>query len=136
MFGGHGGKGTEVPRGQGFPPAGPARQETWTWDGVNWALQHPADSPSARYNPGIAYDEPRGKAVLLGGVSGTSEALGDTWTWDGVDWNEPHPPAPLPAARAEAGMVNDVPLHRLLVIAYGPDPRSWTWHGQAWTRSR
>ena len=135
MFGGHEGDGTEVPRGQGSPPAGPARQETWTWDGVNWTPQHPAHSPSARYNPGMGYDETRGKAVLFGGRTGQSVELGDTWTWDGVDWNEQHPPLPLPPARGDGVMLNDAALRSVLLIGYGRDPGYWTWDGQAWTRT-
>jgi hypothetical protein len=62
--------------------SGPALSDTWTWNGKTWTQQHPVTSPSARWEPALAYDAATRTAVLFGGlVSLTVGELGDTWTW-------------------------------------------------------
>jgi hypothetical protein len=54
--------------------------DTWTWDGTNWTLIPPANSPSPRDGAMIAYDTVRQQAVLFGGFNSPPDNyLGDTW---------------------------------------------------------
>jgi hypothetical protein len=55
--------------------------DTWTWDGTTWTKQAPATSPSARYEPSMAYDTAASHTVLFGG--GGKILFSDTWTWGG-----------------------------------------------------
>ena len=56
--------------------------DTWTWDGANWTLRSPANTPSPRYQTAMAFDEAHGQAILFGG-NGGAQGLGDSWNWDG-----------------------------------------------------
>ncbi len=99
--------------------------ETWTWDGATWRLQHPTRSPSAREGAIMAF-EPSGRHVLLfGGLTcgapGPNGTIGceyaasathrsDTWSWDGKDWS------PVPTAHSP-----DVPYFAPLLVGVGTD---------------
>jgi hypothetical protein len=56
--------------------------DTWEWNGTNWRLRAPPQSPSSRESPWMVYDSDRGETVLFGGYTGTYW-LGDTWIWTG-----------------------------------------------------
>ncbi len=62
--------------------------DTWTWDGVTWTQQLPAQSPSPRTSAPMAYDTSIGHVVLFGGTHGPPQALNDTWGWNGTTWTE------------------------------------------------
>lgn len=67
----------------GFSAAGNsvAHNDTWTWNGSNWAPRNPARSPAGRYYFAMAENPITGKAMLFGGEqSGT--LLSDTWSFD------------------------------------------------------
>src|SRR5688572_14660643 len=53
--------------------------DTWEWDGVSWAQQNPAASPTVRQDHAMAYDAARQRVVLFGGFSNGSGVRGDTW---------------------------------------------------------
>ena len=62
-----------------------SRNDTWAWDGTNWANLHPATLPPTRYAAGMAYDTNIGSTlsipgglVLFGGYS-PGNARNDTW---------------------------------------------------------
>ena len=59
--------------------------QTWTWDGKDWTLRHPAHSPPSRWMAHACYDAARKRVVLFGGWHG-AWVLRDTWEWDGKDW--------------------------------------------------
>jgi hypothetical protein len=107
--------------------------DTWTWDGTGWTQQHPAHSPSARTDAGMAYDVREGTIVLFGGDPGPT---GDTWTWDGSDWTRQHP-AHSPPPRDAADMSYDA-ADGTIVLFGGYDGSylndTWTWNGSDWTR--
>ena len=50
--------------------------ETWKWDGANWA-QLTGSAPPARNFGGMSFDLQRGMTVLFGGID--TGVLGDTW---------------------------------------------------------
>jgi hypothetical protein len=62
----------------------------WSWDGNDWTLENPANSPPARRNAGMAFEEARRVIVLFGGTV-PGQKLSDTGTYDGSTWTEQHP---------------------------------------------
>src|SRR5438309_1527849 len=70
--------------------------QTWIWDGIEWAQPIVQTPPPPRAAAGMAYDQVTHQLVLFGGYNGSAD-LGDTWTWDGSarSWT-PRPPAPHP----------------------------------------
>jgi Galactose oxidase, central domain len=116
--------------------------ETWTWNGTTWTLQHPRNSPSARGNQGMAYDEARRVVVLFGGVNiakgGRVQDLGDTWTWDGTNWVQQRVSGP--SVREQFPMTYD--SARGVTVLFGGEQvgnyqglgDTWTWNGTAWSQ--
>lgn len=78
--------------------------DTWEWDGVQWAGRVTTPAPGPRMNGMMAYDFKRGKTVLFGGSNVAS--LNDTWEWDGSKWTQ-LTPTTSPPARFAGGMVYD-----------------------------
>src|SRR5579862_946485 len=74
--------------GNDNPVNGGQLNDTWTWDGTNWTIINPAQSPPPRSNAAIAYDSVRGQTVVFGGQGVGSADLGDTWLWDGSNWTQ------------------------------------------------
>ncbi len=50
--------------------------DTWVWDGSNWTMQSPQNSPSARASLAMAYDSAHSQIVLFGGSN-----VSDTWVY-------------------------------------------------------
>jgi Galactose oxidase, central domain len=117
---------------------GPALNDTWTWDGTNWTLQTPPESPPARDGLGMAYDTTAQKVVLFGGCTRFCvQFLGDTWTWDGTNWTEEHP-ASSPPSEHQMGMTYD-DARSWVALFGGSNPSgllddTWTWDGATWTK--
>jgi uncharacterized protein (TIGR03437 family) len=109
--------------------------DTWTWDGTNWTLNHPAQSPEARSNSAMAFDSVHGQAVLFGGTYG-SNVLGDMWLWDGANWTQSQQTGP--SARYNHAMAYDS-MHGQLILFGGVDVNgnslndTWAWDGSSWT---
>ena len=76
--------------------AGSYQNDTWEWDGTDWAQSSPVHKPTARTSHALAYDGARGVGVLFGGYEGSYRD--DTWEWDGTDWTQLFP-ATKPWAR-------------------------------------
>jgi hypothetical protein len=111
--------------------------DTWTWDGTNWAQQHPTVSPPARAQASMAYDVSHQQVLLFGGF-GISGLANDTWTWDGSVWSEQQP-AVVPPARSRASMVYDAVMKQVVLFAgaanflNGELSDTWLWNGTVWT---
>jgi hypothetical protein len=59
--------------------------DTWEYDGLNWAEVTTANAPGARNGNTGAYDSARGKVVMYGGTDLSGAAAGyltDTWEYD------------------------------------------------------
>jgi uncharacterized repeat protein (TIGR02543 family) len=62
--------------------------DTWLWNGTDWAQQSPATVPPARaYSELMAYDPTHRQTLLFGGAG-----RDDTWVWDGTNWLQQTPP--------------------------------------------
>ncbi len=120
--------------GQGSGTQGP-QNDTWTWDGANWTLSHPTQSPPPRSNGALAYDSAHGQAVLFGGTIGSSQ-LSDTWLWDGSNWTQSQQTGP--SARLIHAIAYDS-VRGQAVLFGGEDSNglplndTWLWDGSGWT---
>jgi RHS repeat-associated protein len=117
--------------------------DTWTWSGVSWTRQTPAQSPSVRSLAGMDYYPPTGRSVLFGGEIPTgigSEQDNGTWTWDGSNWTVLQP-SNVPFPREAAPLVNDPAWGAMLMFGglggvIGNSPpgahdldETWMWNG-------
>ncbi len=112
---------------------GPALDDTWTWDGVDWTLE--ASGPSKRSNHGLVWDHFNQQVVLFGGAD--TLVMDQTWTWaDGPGWVQAAP-AQSPPARRGATVVYDARIRRVVVYG-GEDDNNvlfgdvWEWDGSDW----
>jgi len=53
-----------------------ANNETWEWDGTDWALKLPANKPFPRHCHAMAYDSARSVVMIFGSGSGD-----ETWEY-------------------------------------------------------
>jgi hypothetical protein len=104
-----------------------------------WVQLSPANSPSARYSPAMAYDPVSRQIVLFGGKSG-SGLLNDTWLFDGTNWTKVQTAtAPLP--RYNAGFAYDKGSKKLVLFggqSLNTDfSDTWLWDGatETWTQA-
>jgi len=115
---------------------GKVTNQTWVWDGSNWSLKSPQNSPSARTGSAMAYDAAHGQVVLFGGLDTTAgKLLNDTWVWDGSDWTQKSP-LTSPPPRDGHSMAYDS-THSEVVLFGGESPTgndTWVWDGSSWTQ--
>ena len=98
--------------------------ETWDFSDTTWTKRSPANQPSGRNRPSIAYDPKRRVTVLFGGsVPGDSTFYNDTWEFDGNDWIRKSPYTP-PSPRNGATMVYD--QNRGKMVLFG----GYRWEGR------
>ena len=118
-------------------PNSTAFDDTWEYDGTNWALVPTTNPPPARGVHVMTWDASNQEVVMMGGVSVGFSGLTDTWTYDGTDWTE-KVLALAPAARGRPVLVFD-PLRRRTVLYGGITltgylDDSWEWDGTHWTQ--
>lgn len=102
---------------------------TWTWDGTNWTLRHPAHHPTARALAATTFDPSAHNVVLFSGLDGPLPAIShQTWTWNGTDWNLQQP-AQHPSGRF-AYMTTDPAT--CAVVLFGGENTSFTPLGDTW----
>jgi hypothetical protein len=79
---------------------GAMSQETYQWDGSNWAKMAPKTKPGKRNGHAMAADWLNKGVFMFGGTIANSTAgkTGDTWRWDGSDWTQLKPTT-SPSAR-------------------------------------
>ena len=108
---------------------------TWEWDGNDWTLRAPADSPSPRQY--VQSATLNGGVMLFGGATAntsTATFYADTWSWDGTDWTRLLA-AGTPAAR-HASALGSLGSSVLMFGGYGSGGTmysdAWTWNGTTW----
>jgi uncharacterized protein YegP (UPF0339 family) len=111
--------------------------DTWEYDGVNWAQRTPVNHPLGRW-AAMTYDAARAVVVLFGGDCGSGCFSGETWEWDGGDWVL-QTPANHPLARYGHSMAYD--SQRALIILFGGYAASglslndtWEYDGANWVQ--
>lgn len=105
------------------------RNDTWAWDGRDWAQLNPVASPAPRQGAALATFGAKSQVVLIGGWS--VAPFTDAWAWDGVNW---HQVASLgPRQNATAVDAGDS------VLLFGGTLQSTAntdlWDGVTWTTS-
>ncbi len=108
------------------------RGDTWTWDGIDWRQENPAQTPSARFAPAMTHAGQ--DVVLFGGSTAATVSLADTWSWNGSTWSQLQPTV-SPPARLFTACTWD-PIMNQVVLAHpnannGPF-ETWTFDGTTW----
>ena len=115
--------------------------DTWEYDGNDWAQVPTQNQPSARRFSKMEYDATRARVVLFGGGLGGygTPVHGDTWEWDGASWTF-RTPAASPPARWGHGMAYDFARARIVLTNGSPGGTAilmadaWTWDGTNWSQ--
>lgn len=115
---------------------GPYLNDTWVWNGMDWELKSPANSPAARFRHAMTYDANRQRVVLFGGDDGHG-TLSDTWEWDGTDWIQITTPL-HPSNRRACGMTYDSRRKKVVLqggeLGYGYSQETWEYDASGWTQ--
>lgn len=120
------------------------RNDTWLYDGTDWALATPANSPTGRFGAGMVFDQGRSVVVLFGGIASAisiAAPSNQTWEWDGTNWTQVTPIA-SPTGRAYFGMAYDIGRQRTVVFGGSTNPgllinsnQTWEYDGLTWTQA-
>jgi hypothetical protein len=122
--------GTQLVMFGGYP------NETWTWDGTDWTLESPANSPS---NLGSVEMTTVGTSVVLFGNEDVGASPNQIWTWNGSNWTLLTSSA-NPTPRAWPGLATlgtNVFLFGGTILgsplnSLGDD--TWMWNGVTWAQ--
>lgn len=116
--------------------------ETWVFDGSNWALQAPANAPTPRSGMELVYDSSRGVAVLYGGLAtniSIPPPTDETWEWDGTNWTQVTPTTNA-GPRYKYGACFDTVRSRLVMFGGSttqllgiPNGQTWEYDGTTWS---
>ncbi len=115
--------------------------DTWEWDGVQWAQRYPENvgpSPSMRTAHTMFYDPTLGKVVVTGGCINCTDGkrtvdptfYNDVWTWDGISWTQITSAVENPSITAAAAAYDAIAKNVVLVNHNG----LYTWSGDHWSR--
>jgi hypothetical protein len=112
--------------------------QTWIWDGVEWAQPIVQTPPPARAAAGMAFDRVTHQLVLFGGFNGSSY-LGDTWTWDGSNNSWTHRSTATKPPAVTGPMLFPDPRTGHVDMVGGFDGMffhsdTWTWTGTDWRK--
>ncbi|MCA1696130.1 MAG: hypothetical protein LC749_16185, partial [Actinobacteria bacterium] len=122
--------------------------DTWTWDGraMTWRQESPATSPNPRDSAAMAYDEARGRAVMIGwgywNQAPNPESMRDyaTWTWDGINWHRELQTIDHTMYSDPGGIMAYSSSTREVVLYNGRSntsgdttPATFTWNGAKWS---
>ncbi|MEM7202639.1 MAG: kelch repeat-containing protein [Planctomycetota bacterium] len=106
--------------------------ETWAWDGSDWARLTPTRAPAARNNHAMAYDAVRDRVVLFGGQGDSVPVyLNDTWEWNGTEW-EQRALSTAPAPRSLLAASYDEAREEVVLVG-GWDGLSFVVYSDVWT---
>ncbi|MFH1230610.1 MAG: fibronectin type III domain-containing protein, partial [Planctomycetota bacterium] len=110
--------------------------DTWEWDGADWALKSPSNQPAPRWGHGMAYDPRHHKTVLFGGEVKEGES-DETWLWDGTNWELKSPANKPPDDKLSGKCSNCIAYDSkrgniVLFRGYGWYTETWEWDGTNW----
>jgi cysteine-rich repeat protein len=115
---------------------------TWEYDGVDWTLKNPANSPPPLAAAAMTFDANRGHILLYGGISGDATEGTATWDYDGNTWTK-LTPASNPGVRSGHRMVWDAKNNVVVLVGGAVNPNGsgggggdnhiWTWNGTSWS---
>lgn len=117
-----------------------ALDESWLWDGSNWQLLAPLNSPGGRARHAMAYDFGRQATVLFGGrfdLWAPNQALDQTWEYANGTWTQ-ITTFLQPSGRVDAAMAHHPGLAAVLLFG-GQDSTgaanddTWIYDGVDWT---
>ena len=116
--------------------AGAPSNEMWLWDGASWT-DRTMTGPPAVSGHAMAFDEARGRLVMIGGLDKTGSPNLETWEWDGTAWTQALVVGP--GERSSAAMGYDPVRHRIVVFGglHASLPTAhlgdtWEWDGVTW----
>lgn len=114
--------------------------DTWAWDGANWAQVSTANSPPGREGASLAYDPVRENIVLFGGINRDlpNQPMGNTWIFDGNDWSQANTPVSPGPRYAFNSVMTYMPANGGLLLFGGSgsaidDGKTWIWNGSKWS---
>jgi len=110
--------------------------ETWRYDGANWAQLTPPTSPPGISSNMMAYDSGRQRMVLFGGVNSFGWS-GATWEWDGTTWLQRFP-ATSPPPRGNGACAYDTVRARTVIFGGWNGTRmsdTWEYDGTTWVQT-
>ena len=118
-----------------------AGNDLWSWDGERWTqIRALGPQPPAMFDHGMAYDEARGRVVVVGGCQDfelCTPIQKNVWEFDGERWYEIVPEGPVPAPRRSMLAIYDPRLQETVVFGGAAEddetlPDLWTWNGRRW----
>ena len=122
----------------------PGTNQTWEFDGTDWAQKFPANNPGNLGLHAMAFDSVRNKVVLYGGMPGGNPIVdsNQTWEYDGINWTRRFP-ATNPGQREACSMCFHAGIGKTILFggvnatSGAPFPvdndKTWAWDGTNWT---
>lgn len=111
---------------------GKCSQETWEWDGQEWA-QRNVSPPTACDHVKMVYDAANDESILFSGLDPSESLVNETWSWDGEEWKLLGKEGP--ESRGHFGFVYD-PAHEQTLLYGGytsaPTEEFWVWKEGQW----
>ncbi|MCA8949156.1 MAG: hypothetical protein KDE27_06625 [Planctomycetes bacterium] len=108
--------------------------DTWTWNGTDWSLTAPANSPSVRM-PELAWDPAGSRVLMFGGEGNNGQRFDETWTWDGATWTQLAPATVFLSWFGHPRDLHSFPNRRFFYLGWDGAflGDTWIWNGIDWT---
>lgn len=94
---------------------GTPMDDTWAWNGIDWAQLSPVTSPPNRFREAMSMDPATNQLVIFGGYTSGYKNLGDTWAWTGSTWNQIGGTS-SPGVRSDSGLGYDPVSDHLILF--------------------
>ena len=109
-------------------------RDTLQWNGTEWILLNPTNSPYPRSGGINVLDPVHKNVVVFGGIS-DNWITQNTWTWDGTDWTQQNPTTQPDTLYFTAGGFDPI-LKQVVVFSGGSgavdQEATWSWNGSDW----
>ena len=108
--------------------------DTYRWDGIDWTLLTPSQSPPPGADYSSAFHTGLGTGIVINGIQSSQTAYSfesGMWSWDGTTWSALSAgDRPLP--RHECAMAWDSDRQRIVLFGGVVDPDSSTFLSDTW----